>query len=565
MKATTFLLLSNALSSMSDQVPDSYATDVVVVDEVRDFYVETVDYESDIKSKYEQFWTSTEICDNEFYLSSCYIDVENERRFAREKRRTHCVKQFVHKSCGAFETEVVDTDETGSEKDIEHHKTTGCTTRALSNALMVMSRMNHDIYTDLDIENGNKFANRRDLWTLTALKGAIRATTQHSHCVINAFLNYMNQCSADDFISEEDVACLSESMELDCGVDSEYNDEILSIGDHEEQLEQEEGNWHLASILNVLREATDISYAAGRHQVSTHYDYHMKESHLIIQRDDQFDLNDDLGKDVGGVQFVVPSFNDDGKMATKTTDSSIYDTCAAFFEKSKADYEASNDENTIISDKCYSVSSWSIIFLEDGNPRNMEWERVDGDKVRAKWHDVQGCGTRLTQWNSRIACCKSYTTLLEDTPAIAQQVDDYGQPIEALSGVDPKHLMYEVDVLSKDNDDGGQITIPDMSSSDSSSGMVNFLAEYVEPEESTYSSESTYVPPSEEPAPLVKPDLYLIVPEAFKEMCATLALGIDSKTVIGLTSSQCNYQSCVLSKLAKCMSEEDEYVGSGSN
>jgi hypothetical protein len=577
MKATSFLLLSNALSAMSTTDDSSsrtiYDADIIRVDDTTDFYAadSVVDYDSDIKAKFEQFWTSSEICDNEFFLSSCYIDTRSLNKFGRESRKASCVKRFVHKSCEAgFETSIAGTasdySDSSTIKDIQDHKTKGCTTRALSNALMVMSRMNGDIKDGADKYDGNKFTNAQDVWTLIKLEAALKSTRQHAHCVINAFLNYMNQCSADDFISEEDMECLSESMQLDCGIVEHHDDtntDFLGSGSGSvSPIEQEQGAWHLGSIFNVLKEAAENLYDyTDIHTIETHYDYHMKESHLTIDRStsDQFDLISPDGVDRDDVHYVVPSFDADGSMQTNMTDASIYDTCSEYFNLGKDEAENSAILSHT-SDKCYSVSSWSIIFLEDGNPRNMEWEHAGTDKVRAKWNDVQGCGTRLTQWSTRIACCKSYATVLSETPEQAQETDDYGDVIEATLEIVAKDLMYEVDVLSSDVS-AGEVVVSSL-----------LLADYVvEPTPDSYVAPTpdSYVAPAPIPEPeapvLVRPSLYISIPEPFREICQTLSYELEGKTIIALQSDKCNHQSCVLSKLAKCMSEEDAYVEDSSD
>lgn len=449
-------------------------------------------YEVNTEDHFDQYWKNLELCDFNYDLSTCLLKSENELDFLGEEITLKCTVQCVKDFCGGLTL----TDKSEIDNGSVHVNEKNCQTTSFANSFLVYQK----IITDLNSIIGLTPSLERTTVAKTHL--ALQITRTNADCVINSFFHFLNQCSAESFISEKDMQCVEEYLtDTKCEFAEEAVDnwnipalvQRYGIHGYNKVIEQMEESYQVTDETRWLKELKRIvsSGAAQKiHFVDTEYDARTQEAAIQVcpQKFNPINTGGEfIGIDANDVAFHFPSDKIvqvtkkfEGVMESDVEDpdyveEKCLDTCREWFTYSKKDYEmiqaGGQGENGVkhLRSRCFAVKGYDIFFIESGRIEPLNFKKQENNFVqgnlcyKASWKEPQSCSSHLTEWRMHLACCTSYADYhAEQVPAPESMTADiqhgytllaaekiYAEPVVDIRKVNPADLLFEKTVVSK--------------------------------------------------------------------------------------------------------------------
>lgn len=422
------------------------------------------------KQKFDQFWDNLALCDAEYDLKTCLLSSTKRSIFFKEKRIINCMTDFGRGLCKKIETTSngkCDNGQVTIDKD-------NCRTAAFANALLVFNQVVSDLNEALRA-NPNF-----DQWSFATMKMALAATRSDSDCVTTSFFNYINQCAASKYISNENVQCVDNYLNnYKCSYAKEVGDRwslpeflndigLIEPSEFVEKMKKSYDTKSDADIYsavktllgNVAEEKNSRQVRAMRykhdHKLKTASIYtcpnkfkhfnNLYENQIIegipeSQVAFHFPIDKEIKGTVSGEEVTVP-------VDPITNSSEIYDTCETYFDVTRAEWDEyyktgdkKDKEPLKQTNMCFSVSGYELEHVETGKIKPLSWEKVSNYDYcfSASWNQVPSCSSHLTRWRMKTACCKSYANVQAEfqsewkkiNPSKKQPFYQYAQPTQA--------------------------------------------------------------------------------------------------------------------------------------
>jgi hypothetical protein len=416
-------------------------------------YAAPVDtYAEDSHKYHDQYWDNQQLCTAEFDLTTCLMSCESRKAFFEHERIKECTVKFVKGLCGSLaQTKTGGCDNGDIKLDAEN-----CPKAAFADALLVFNKLTTDLNSALTVST------QVDKWSFITTKLALQAARNNADCVINSFLNYLNQCKTAQLVDAKDSKCVDDYLNhAHCQFAEEDIDgwnlpqlverygldgaEILIKNVQEAYGYREDHD--IAGAIHELLVSTAGEDTQGIQFASSQFEYHLKKSSLNVCPENFLSFNENFeatglrGLPELDVAFHFPAAgtvpyqetevvtNDDGTVSTQNvgepeqldldpfTDKTIYDECANYFHSTQLMFEAGM---TGMGNRCISIDGYGIHFVESGATKELNYELLDGQFTagtppqqcyKASWDEAKTCSTHLSEWHMTVSCCKSYETI----------------------------------------------------------------------------------------------------------------------------------------------------------
>jgi len=430
------LLLATATAVVATPVPKEYEHTVTPA-----AYQPT-------KETYEQFWDNLKLCDAELGLSECLIESNSEYDFLYEKRIAQCTIKFVEGFCGQLEYDQVEYKYTKDGKVRSHRiidnghvyvEEKNCQTTLFADSFLVYQDIIEEINTIIALSPSI------EKWTIAKINMALKIIQKNADCTIKSFFNYLNQCAAAHFISDENVQCVKDYLDDDnqCAFAREDEDtwtipklvKKYGLFGAEKALNKIKDSYHVSKVSEVMGELRKTliqasKYKQGLKSIQSTYDTHKQIASLNVCPARFLSLNALRipGLPVHRVNFHFPLSEALDPFYEK---SECDKKCEDYFIFTKKKYEAALKKASTANrrkwgSRCFYITGYDIKFLESGRSEPISWNAIKDGTLRgnqcykASWHEPESCSSHLTEWVMNVACCKSYHDIIEahaPTPA----------------------------------------------------------------------------------------------------------------------------------------------------
>lgn len=404
---------------------------------------DTPSYEEVSKTNFDQFWDNMALCDAEYDLDDCLLKAKTAADLIDDQHVADCTTQFVTGLCGKLSTTVTGKCDNG----YVSLTTDNCETAAFADAFLVINRM---------VSGANSILGKPmtsfDTWTFANIKMALEATENNADCVTQSFFNYLNQCASSQYISENDMQCVEDVLtQGECAFAEESGDnwtlpaliEKYGVEGAQKAIDEMKKTYgytedeDIVPAMRKVMEGIASDKAHGSRFVSTDYNKHKQEASLTACPWNYLTMNHEHYKADGGefglpedlVTFHFPVTKDpvlnideesDAPLDPITDYNTIYDTCEAYFHDTQEVFDR-EDETTHLGNRCYSISGYNLHNLESGEDKALSYKKVEGEFAsdnyqcfKATWYEARSCSSHLTQWQMKVACCKSYATVVAE-------------------------------------------------------------------------------------------------------------------------------------------------------